>query len=237
MSLPTPRAQSPEALFGWAIELVQQLNLERQRADSAEQALGLVSGAACFMPGSAVPDGFYALNGQTIDRAGNPNLFATYGTSFNTGGEASDVFRLPNANGRVPKHGGAATGGASSVTIGLTHLPEVAVAITDPGHIHTANQPPHTHGVTDPGHTHSAGNYIAPGANVNVGAGGTAVRTGASATMVVGSAPTGITIQSADPTITVASAVTGISAKLMGGGQALPIDPPFFGGLWIVRAG
>lgn len=51
--------------------------------------------------GTVAPPGWLILAGQIISRGANPNLFAVYGTTYNTGGEAGADFRLPDARGRV----------------------------------------------------------------------------------------------------------------------------------------
>jgi hypothetical protein len=38
-------------------------------------------------------------NGQLVSKAGQPALFRAIGTTFNTGGEAADKFRVPNVAG------------------------------------------------------------------------------------------------------------------------------------------
>lgn len=53
-------------------------------------------------PTAVAPTGFLLLDGSLKDRAGIYNkLFLVIGLSFNTGGEASDKFRLPDLRGRV----------------------------------------------------------------------------------------------------------------------------------------
>jgi hypothetical protein len=49
------------------------------------------------------PTGFALLsgNGTVLNRAANPVLFASFGTTFNTGGEAATEFRLPSFRGRT----------------------------------------------------------------------------------------------------------------------------------------
>lgn len=54
-----------------------------------------------WMAGTA-PDGYLMVSGQTVSRTTYPKLFALWGTTFNTGGEASSDFRMPSMAGRVP---------------------------------------------------------------------------------------------------------------------------------------
>lgn len=49
-----------------------------------------------------IPDNCVFLEGATVSRTTYSKLFAIYGTTYNTGGEASDKFRLPNFKERVP---------------------------------------------------------------------------------------------------------------------------------------
>ena len=49
----------------------------------------------------AIPPGFLECNGQTELQASYPDLYAVMGTTFNTGGEAGNEFRLPDFRGRV----------------------------------------------------------------------------------------------------------------------------------------
>lgn len=53
---------------------------------------------------TTAPAGFALLTGQAgvvVDRASNPVLFAMFGTTYNTGGEAATAFRLPTVKGRT----------------------------------------------------------------------------------------------------------------------------------------
>lgn len=45
---------------------------------------------------SPIPRGMLQANGQVVNRADFPRLFAAIGTTYNTGGEAGTAFRLPN---------------------------------------------------------------------------------------------------------------------------------------------
>lgn len=50
---------------------------------------------------TAPPNGYVFLQGALMSRTSWPKLFAAYGTRFNTGGETSAQFRLPDLRGRV----------------------------------------------------------------------------------------------------------------------------------------
>src|SRR4030095_11772657 len=49
---------------------------------------------------TGVPTGWLFCNGATVSRATYPKLFAVIGTTWNTGGEPGDVFRLPHPRRR-----------------------------------------------------------------------------------------------------------------------------------------
>lgn len=56
-------------------------------------------GATQEIPESAtVPDGWLEANGQVVAQADYPDLFALYGTTFDTGGEGAGNFRLPGGS-------------------------------------------------------------------------------------------------------------------------------------------
>ena len=59
-------------------------------------------GAVVPWAGGAEPTGFLLCDGAVVLRATYAALFTAIGTSYNTGGEAADSFRLPNLKGRVP---------------------------------------------------------------------------------------------------------------------------------------
>ena len=51
--------------------------------------------------GATVPSGWLLCDGTTVRGPPTPELFALVGTTFNTGGEAGTVFRLPDLRGRA----------------------------------------------------------------------------------------------------------------------------------------
>lgn len=55
-----------------------------------------MTGTVLAYAGSTAPAGFLFCHGQVVARADHPNLFAVIGTTYNTGGETSAQFRLPD---------------------------------------------------------------------------------------------------------------------------------------------
>ena len=51
--------------------------------------------------GSNAPDGWQMCNGQELSQTTYSSLFAVIGTTYNTGGETSGNFRVPDLRGRV----------------------------------------------------------------------------------------------------------------------------------------
>lgn len=119
-------------------------------------ALGFLPPGALFASASTnVPDGFLQPFGQVLVRADYPNLFAAIGTYYNTGGETSSQFRLPDLRGYVvaalDNMGGVsanrlyptvnsgvmgAVGGAQTITLDGSQIPSHTHAFNDPGHAH-----------------------------------------------------------------------------------------------------
>jgi hypothetical protein len=55
-------------------------------------------GSIISYPGTIVPEGYLRCDGQTVLRSEYGDLFDAIGTTYNTGGESSLLFRLPNYN-------------------------------------------------------------------------------------------------------------------------------------------
>ena len=59
------------------------------------------SGIISPFAGSNAPDGWQMCNGQELSQTTYSSLFAVIGTTYNTGGETSGNFRVPDLRGRV----------------------------------------------------------------------------------------------------------------------------------------
>lgn len=68
-------------------------------------------------PGSWIPQGWLACNGQLIPISQNAALFSLLGTTY--GGDGKTTFGLPNLNGRVPVGVGQISGGSNVYALGL----------------------------------------------------------------------------------------------------------------------
>jgi microcystin-dependent protein len=70
-------------------------------ATEVKKALTPVGASVLWFTTSA-PQYWVLADGRTLNRTTYAALFAIYGTTFNTGGEAGTDFRLPDTRGRVP---------------------------------------------------------------------------------------------------------------------------------------
>jgi microcystin-dependent protein len=175
-------------------------------------------------------DGWKLCNGQRLLKAEFPRLAAIIGGRF---GQDALYFHLPDLQGRAPFGAGGigdlmAFGGAATLTLTIEQIPAHDHALTDPGHTHVFTAAPHTHAITDPGHTHTAAADAAAAASV-----GDAVAAAVSGS--TGESITGVTVDPAIATGDNADAQTGITMSETGGGQPVPIMPPFFAVNWMVR--
>lgn len=104
-------------------------------------------GTVVNFAGSSAPTGWLLCDGRLLTRTTYASLFATIGTTFNTGGEAGTQFRLPDLRGRM-----AIAPDTSSVTGAAGRVPSAALA--DVGGTQTttltvANLPAHGHQLTN----------------------------------------------------------------------------------------
>lgn len=71
---------------------------------STEISLGRI----VLYPGSRVPDGWMACEGQVLEKAKYPKLFELLGALY--GGDGNETFALPDLRGRAPMHYGTGPG-------------------------------------------------------------------------------------------------------------------------------
>lgn len=104
------------------------------------------------------PGGIWMLeDGRLLDRLAYPEAYAACGTRYNTGGETSAQFRIPDSRGRVHVGAGNAPGltnraqgsrfGEESVVLALTQVPvhSHTASSSSEGHGHTTSGTAHTH--------------------------------------------------------------------------------------------
>jgi microcystin-dependent protein len=118
-------------------------------------------GVVTAFAGPVAPPGYLLCNGDAVNRADYPALYAAIGTVHGSGNGAT-TFNLPDYRGRFlrgvdgtagrdpdsAKRGAAANGGNAGNSVGSVQDPLVGR---------------HTHGVTDPGHGHALNIDIALG--------------------------------------------------------------------------
>lgn len=79
-------------------------------------------------------------NGSQVSNTTYPDLYTVIGSTYNTGGEPSGIFRLPNLVDRIPLCGTGSsvglTGGYSTYTLGTANMPS---------HSHSFSQSSHQH--------------------------------------------------------------------------------------------
>jgi microcystin-dependent protein len=143
-------------------------------------ALQKVPGRMITMPGvvvayggSTAPDFCVFPYGQVLVRATYPTLFAIYGTTYNTGGEAGTDFRMPDLRGRTvfgdDNMGGStasritnAGSGVVGTTLGAVGGNELLAshAHASGSHVHAMTNHVHTQAHTHTGTTDASAYYL-----------------------------------------------------------------------------
>jgi microcystin-dependent protein len=213
-------------------------------ANALTAAIGVPIGGIVMYGNPTPPARFLNCDGTQYSYASVPQLANAIGGYF--GGDWSTYLLVPNIGGRVPIGTSVgAVGGASSVSLGVGHLPPHQHLVpahghgfSDPGHNH--GQSPHGHGVSDPGHAHSYNQWGAGGQPVYAQAtyyqGNSNANTGGSGT--------GIGIQAQYANINAAGTGCGIQSNGpwgtdpswgQGSATAFGIYPPYLGFNFIIR--
>lgn len=144
---------------------------------------GAPIGGVVPFAGTVLPAGYLWCNGAVVSRTTFAALFAVIGTTYNTGGEASDTFRLPNLMGRVAigREGMGGAGAPGLITSAGSGINGTVLGATGGSQALAS----HTHTVSDPGHAHAAatlsngihthgknGDFIVAGSSFGLGGGG-----------------------------------------------------------------
>lgn len=121
---------------------------QESRISTLESGAGAVPvGIVSYFGGTSAPMGYLACAGSVVSQATYAALYAVCGSAFDTGGEGSGNFRLPDLRGRTPIGVGA---GATLTSRALGDK------IGEETHVLTTSEiPTHTHTITDAGHTHT----------------------------------------------------------------------------------
>lgn len=165
--------------------------------------------------GATAPAGWLLCQGQVLNVADHPALFAVIGNAY--GGDGITTFALPNSSGRVMRGAGpgnalGSSGGADSVTLSASQIPA------------------HTHALNGAGAGLKA-STVTPGGNVPV-------EGGCIGAAVTGSAPAAA-IWHAAADLGTSALQTGLSGDTAsaGSGDAVDIRPSYFVANFIIYAG
>lgn len=165
--------------------------------------------------GATAPAGWLLCQGQVLNVADHPALFAVIGNAY--GGDGITTFALPNSSGRVMRGAGpgnalGSSGGADSVTLSASQIPA------------------HTHALNGAGAGLKA-STVTPGGNVPV-------EGGCIGAAVIGSAPAAAIWHAAADlgTSALQAGLSGNTASA-GSGEAVDIRPAYFVANFIIYAG
>lgn len=131
-------------------------------------------GSITDFAGSTAPSGWLLCYGQIVAQASYPELFQVIGSTYNTGGEGVNNFRLPDCRGRATygqdNMGGSSAGRITNAGSGIVGTTLGANGGVESVTLATANLPPYT-----PTGTNSAGviSTKVRGRNDTLGAGAT----------------------------------------------------------------
>lgn len=114
--------------------------------------VGPITAAVASSTDTAPPRGYAMAYGQVLKQNAVPWYFARVGTTHNTGGEAADEVRLPDARGRYPM-GLDDMGGSDAGRIGSIANAVGASGGAETHTLATGNLPSHSHTLAS--HTHS----------------------------------------------------------------------------------
>tara|TARA_R100000231_G_scaffold128901_1_gene100156 strand:+ start:230 stop:1414 length:1185 start_codon:yes stop_codon:yes gene_type:complete len=155
---------------------------------------GVPSGAVFCMAVATVPPGYLECNGDPVSRSTYAALFAVIGTQYNTGGETSSEFRLPDLRGEFIR--GFDNGRNVDVVVdsnGNSNSRGIATSQSDQNKQHNH---PASSDVTDTGHVHATTfdnkKYFPGGSSTTIDFGGSGDYPADIFTM--SSAETGITV-------------------------------------------
>ena len=178
----------------WVVDVANAVN------ELTDGPSGTPIGALTDWGGTTAPEGWLLCDGSTVSRATYPELFNVLSTRFNTGGESSSQFRLPNFTDRVALGAG---GKAVGSTGGSNNAVTIAHKHTMPSHSHTLNK--HKHSIDHNHASVSTGNGGAHSHDTiksNYGGGSF----GQDGSMATGSTKTGIALGSAYTAISTGTA-------------------------------
>jgi microcystin-dependent protein len=184
-------------------------------------------GSVTMFGGATAPSGWLKCDGAAVSRTTYASLFAVLGTTYGAG-NGSTTFNVPNLTNKVPRGGTpGSTGGADSVTLGSTNLPQHLHDIShDHASFNTASGGTHGH---EAAFTEMEGSPVASGADMAIDLG---ANSGRATGTIQGTAGTGAHAHSVDvPAFTGSSGLTGMASPT-------PIDtlPAFLGLTFIIRA-
>lgn len=197
-------------------DLKPQINDALETANEALTSLPI--GAVTMWAGTGDPANakWLVCDGRLLDSLTYPDLFDAIGQSFNTGGESTGQFRIPDSRSRTAVGAGQSSG-LSNRALAARFGNETHTLVTGElaAHSHTASGGSHGHGFIGGSHQH-AFTYQVPSFNDvqsgsgESGLGGTTTGNGVTA---FGSA--GGTVQSADATPNIGSTGSGTAHNNM----------------------